>query len=154
MKLQRIHDMNLVDGILNHPLVAPSLTDSEDWNVMVDHPSIHYLLVLSDENEVLGLYVLIPFNSVTLSVHSAFLPEGYGYGTKKAGELCKEYIFDTLQMQKLITQVPAYNIHAKGYAQRQGLKMEGTLVKAYSHHDKLYDIYLFGLTREEYQCQQ
>lgn len=154
MRLERTHDMSVVEEVINHPVVVSSLTDSEDWNVMVDVDSIHYMLVMADDDEVLGLFILIPKNQATVSVHTAFLPRAYGSSTLAAAELLKEYIFNDIEYDKVVTEVPAFNVLARGYAQNSKLVHEGTWKKAYKHEGVLYDLYQYGLTKEEYKCQQ
>ncbi len=154
MRLERTHDMDVVEEIINHPVVVSSLTDSEDWNLMVDVDSIHYMLVMADDDEVLGIFILIPRNSASVAVHTAFLPRAYGVSTLDAAELLKEYIFNDIEYDKVLTEVPSFNLLARGYAQNAKLNQEGVLKKAYKHHNVLYDLYQYGLTKEEYKCQQ
>jgi len=154
MRLERTHNMEVVEYVLNHPTVVGSLTDSESWNHIQDVPSLHFMAVLGDDNELFGLFVLGPHNSITMSVHSAFLPNAYGRSTLQASKLLLDYVFNDIGQEKVITEVPAFNHLARGFAQNSGLKLEGTMTKAYKHKDIIYDLYMYGITKEEYTCLQ
>lgn len=152
MRLERTHDMEIVEEVINHPMIVSRLTDSQDWNTIWDDGTTHFMLVLNNEEEVVGLYIVVQFNMWTWNVHSMFLPEAYKFGTLRAAKLLKEYIFEDLEALKIITQVPSYNDLAKGYAQNTGMTYEGTIVKAFKKGETMYDILMYGLTKEQYDA--
>lgn len=154
MYIKRSHNKEDIGQVLKHALSIASQEDGDAVPTMPIHDLIHYVLVYSDKDEIVGCYTLIPHNEVSVDIHTNFLPKGYGELSRGAVPLISYYIFETVGWKKAITEVPSFNRLAHRYVKQTNMKLEGTLSQAFLKDNVLYDIYVYGMTEEEYKCQQ
>lgn len=151
LAISRTHDMGLVRAILADPAIWPHIHDDGATEpAPIDHEGLYWLLV--DDGAPAGVFLLHAHNTVTYEVHTCLLPRIWGAKARKASELGKAWMFDNTPCQKLITHVPAYNLHALRFSERCGFKREGVNRASFLRNGELLDQHLLGYTKKEWQC--
>lgn len=153
MYLKRSTDKKKIREIFLHPTSLSIMADCEEVPDIPIHPLIHYVFVHADDGEVVGCYTLTPHNTVTVDIHTNFLPKGFGEIAAGAIPLLFDYIFNQVGWEKAITEVPVFNTKALRYVRRSRMKLEGILHSAFMKFNHLHDIQVYGITKEEYKCQ-
>lgn len=154
MYIKRSYDKEEIGVVLQHALSIASQEDGDGVRVIPMHDLIHYVLVYSDKDEVVGCYTLLPHNDVTVDIHVDYIPKGYGEISRGAIPLMADYIFKTVGWKKAIAEVPSCNPLVHRYVRQTGMKHEGTLSQSFLKDNTLYDIIVYGMTEEEYKCHQ
>ena len=142
--------------IWNHPKVLGWITD--DLCPKVAKPIITFPLLYLMNKEKTGVIMVVPVNGITCEVHTACLPELWG----KSSEFirgCIDWGMDNTRYQKIITYVPTFNRLAIRITKKAGFEQEGLIKESFLKNWKLYDQYLFGMTKIDYlkrkkSCQQ
>ena len=150
MTFTRTTDYSVIRSIITHPKVYPNVSDDfspkrEDF-VPIEHPGIWYVLV-SDGEELLGVFTFIPQNAVCWEVHTCLLPNAWGERAKDAGRGVIQWIWDNTPCLRIVTNVPRYNRLALGFALQSGLKQFGNNSRSYMKKGKLHDQILLGISR-------
>lgn len=159
MTFERTFDMKLVREVMCHPKVYPFISDDgspaiEDFQP-IDNPALLYLLCM-DGKELLGVWMFIPQNSVTVEVHTCLLP---GHGFRRAREAAKgaaEWIWANYPgCHRIVTNVPKPNWIAREFAEAAGMTLYGSNPSSISQNKVLYDQDLLGMSRpKDTQCPQ
>jgi len=93
--------------------------------------------------------LIYPLNFITYDFHVSVLKEGRGQlavdAVKKA---LAEYIFKKTPCRKIIIFVPDFNKSMIRFAHNIGAKIEGVIKNSFLKRGKLYDMQLFGLSKE------
>ncbi len=158
MRYERTHDMVLVREVMTNAKVYPFITDDAappvDQFQPVDHPAIWYVLCFDGE-ELLGLWMFVPANSVTVEVHTCLLP-GHGFHRgREAARGAAEWIWENTGVHRIFTNVPTCNRIALKFAEAAGMRQFGINEKSFAKDGKLQDQVLLGLSRpKEMECQQ
>lgn len=151
MTFELTHDYALVSQIAKHPKLWPRLaddfTDKDTWKP-VQHEAFHYVLV-KDEGEVLGFFLLVPMSPVLWEIHTALLPNAWGDRSKIAVQGVFDWLWATTPAQRLFTQVPDSNRLAIAAAERAGMKHYGVQPNAYMKNGELESLILLGINRPE-----
>lgn len=153
MRIERSFTEADISKVLYHKLALASQEDGDPVPALPMNNLIHYVLVYSDTEEIVGCYTLIPHNEVAVDIHTNFLPHGYGELARGAIPLILDYMFNVGGWDKVITEVPAFNRLAHRYVKQTGMKQEGVLTSSFLKDNTLYDVFVYGMTREEYKCQ-
>lgn len=117
------------------------------------HPAIWHVVV-EDEGQVLGLWIVTPQGAACAEIHTCLLPCSYGARASKAVKAAIAWLFENSQFQRLFTNVPDYNRLALRFAKQAGMEVFGVNVRSYLKGGKLYDQILLGLSRSGVTCQQ
>ena len=152
MYIKRSKDVEEIKKILHNLSAIANSSDVEGVPPIPIHDLIHYILVYDDQHEVVGCYTLIPHNVATVDIHTNLLPKGYGEVAAAAIPLILSYVFNTVGWSKLVSEVPSFNRLALRYIRLSRMKLEGTLSQAFLKDNTLYDIFVYGMTKEEYKC--
>lgn len=155
MRLERTHDMELVDRIMKDPAIWPHIHEDgvgEDYRP-VDHESLYWMLVKNGK-EVLGLFFLHPRGQSCIEMHTCLLPVSWGKIAAEAAKILLAWVFTDAGYLKLVTSVPSYNRLALRYALASGMTKEGNNRSSYMHNGQLFDQIMLGYTKEEWLCQQ
>ena len=155
MRIEHTHDMNIVTHIMAHPSIYPYVSDdgcpdAEDYEA-IDNEALYYLLVLDNDENVLGLFLIHPHNTILYEIHTCLLSSCRE--KDKAAQVVLDWIFKNTPCEKLMTHVPDFNRPALLYAERAGLMREGINRLSFLKNGRLHDQILLGITRTE-QCQQ
>jgi hypothetical protein len=148
-----INDVDKVDSIMRHPTIYPWISD-DGCPTSMEYTSlellkIHNVFALGpDEN---SLFIYIPVNYVTWDMHSSVLPKSRNR-SKQLARGAVDWMFTKTRCLKIITWVPEFNSRALSLALK-GFSLEGIIKKSYMTRGKLFNQYLLGITKEDYQCQ-
>lgn len=151
MILHRTFDMGIVRHIMTHRRVYPHLSD--DGSLPADqfqpmaNDAIFYLLA-RDDKAPLGVFMLVPHNTVCYEVHTCMLPRAWGGPAQRAAFEGTLWMFNHTKCTRIITNVPAYNTLAKRFAEDCGMTQFGINPKSFLKNGVLYDQYLLGVSKE------
>ena len=148
--LQHLNDLDLINRVILDAAVNDGISDDASKNHEIQQlPHTFECLGIYQDEEIKGLFMLVPQNAVTAEIHTCLLLRGKE--AFQAGELLLDYLFNNYQ--KAISYTPSTNKKALFYALRLGFKKEGVLTQSFLKNGKLLDQTLVGLTKGEYLCQ-
>jgi RimJ/RimL family protein N-acetyltransferase len=151
MIVHRTFDMDVVRNIMTHRRVYPHISDDgslpADQFTPMDNDAIVYLLA-RDEKAPLGVFMLVPHNTVCYEVHTCMLPRAWGGVAIHAARTGTLWMFNHTKCRRIITNVPAYNTLAHRFAEECGMTQFGVNRKSFLKNGVLYDQLLLGLSKE------
>lgn len=156
--ISRTFDGELVRQVMTHPQIWPHISDDgtapvEEWRP-ADPTAVLYM-VARDGEEVLGLWMLLPQNSITWEIHTCLLPNAWGPRARQAAKMMAEWIWANTPCRRLVTTVPEPNQLAKRFAVRAGMQEYGRNPASFLKNGVLHDQVLLGISRpEEEECRQ
>jgi hypothetical protein len=153
MILERTKDEDLITKVVAHPKVYPWVSEdgspkAEDWKPEASNDRIFYVLV-KEAGIILGLFAIIPENSVCYQIHTCLLPCSYGMLAKQAAKEIVDWVWRNIpECKRLVGQVPAFNRLALKYG-FESFKMTqyGKNPKSFLKRGKLHDVILLGISR-------
>jgi RimJ/RimL family protein N-acetyltransferase len=145
-------NLELVRRIITTPQVYRHLTDdacppAEEFQP-VNHPSVQYVLAFNDA-ELLGMWMAVRTNAVTVEVHTCLLPSAWGERALAAARAFSAWIWANTPCRRITTTVPAYNRLALRFAERAGMTQFGVNPASFLKSGTLHDQILLGLSRPE-----
>lgn len=148
--LQHLNDLDLINRVILDVAVNDDISDDASRNHEIQQlPHTFECLGIYQNEEIKGLFMLVPQNAVTAEIHTCLLLRGKE--AFQAGRLLLDYLFS--KYQKAISYTPSTNKKALFYALRLGFKKEGVLTQSFLKNGDLLDQTLVGLTKGEYLCQ-
>lgn len=117
----------------------------------VDHPSVGYVLIRDENDEILGVAIIMRHSLVQYEVHNAILPRP-GVGWKKRIEIGKaffEWIWAAGRCRRIIGKVVGSNRYAMRYNEALGMDVFGVNRNAFMKDKRLQDEIWFGISRPE-----
>lgn len=144
-------DYELIKAIITHPSIWPAVSDdyaSLERFEPVRDPAFLYVTA-TDGDELLGVFLFAPTNSICLEVHTCLLPNSWGAKAKAAGREVIGWIWQNTGAHRIITNVPAYNRLALRFARQSGLTDFGNNKKSYMKHGSLHDQIMLGISKAE-----
>lgn len=159
MTFERCRDYGLIRSIMTHPRVYQHISDDGSPDVAefqpVESEALWYVVV-RDGEKVLGLWLLVPQNSICWEIHTCLLPEAYGQTGRRAAVEMAEWIWANTPCRRLITTVPVSNLLAHRFAVRSGMREFGRNPASFLKNGALHDQILLGMSKPEEgeQCQQ
>lgn len=152
MTFARTFDWNLIRRIAIHPKVYHAAADDFSpppyaWKPL-DDCNIHYVLV-RDGEELLGMFVFIPENTICWNMHVCLLPISWGKKSKEAGGQVIRWIFSHTACARITGSVPAHNRLALKFARDIGMTKYGINERSHKKNGILHDQILFGISRSE-----
>lgn len=150
MRIERTHDMGLIEAVLSHPAIYPCVTDDssppvEDF-VPIDNPSF-YRLAAYEDDEVVGVFLFHPENFICYRGHFCILPKYWGIVTDSATKAALRWMFDNAPCLKITGHIPAYNLAACRASSRAGMRVEGRSIRSVMKGGILHDQILFGIEK-------
>lgn len=144
VKLERTFDLDLIRSVqeqLWDEIAEPGLTRFNP------DPYAHcYLACYVDD--LIGLWVLEPVNSVTLDIHAAILKQHRSQYGKSSLLAVYEWFLAQDKYHKITGSVPTFRKHVYRFLKQNGFKDEGVNRRSY-FKNQFYDQWLIGITREE-----
>ena len=112
MTFERSTDYELIRLIIKHPKIWPHIGDDnagspEDFKP-IEHSSVWYV-VARDNDELMGLWILVPENSICYDLHTCLLPTAWGPKAAQAAAEMQSWIWTNTPCRRLITRVPRLN---------------------------------------------
>ena len=98
-------------------------------------------LKVSDDDEFLGLFHLIPFNRTVLDIH-CYIPKKLRNKSKEYGLLALKWIKENApkMYSKVISNSPSIYRHVAIYLLSIGFKKEGSLTDAFTKNGELWNL--------------
>ena len=142
-------DAALIHFIATHPTVWPHISD-DGSDAGAYEPTLDpaVWLLVKDEAQVLGTFMLHPLTGVCWQGHVCMLPWAYGKKAKQAFGLMVDWLFTNTDCVKLVGHIPADNQRAIAYAKRCGMVEEGINSASVMRSGNLTDMLYFGLKKE------
>lgn len=135
-----VSDRRIYDGISDDGSPAPG-----DFKPC-EHPAIRYMLV-RDGDELLGLWIFTPQNTIRWEIHTCLLPCAWGPRAREAFKAMIEWIWAYTPCQRIVTNVPRYNRLALKVAQAGGMEQFGVNQRSSLKQGVLHDRIVLGLSR-------
>jgi len=150
IEFERSTDYALIRQVMTHARVWPHITDDGSPNVDSFHPveseSFWYVLARRD-GELLGLFLFVPENMITWSVHTCLLPVAWGPVARECGRGVAEWIWRETLCHRIVTTVPVTNTLALEFAKSCGMRAFGRNPQSILKGGKLVDQILLGISR-------
>lgn len=152
MTYKRTYNYELARSIMTHSArmyraisddYSPGINDFRPF----EHESLWYVIVSSDDGELLGLFLFVPQNFICLEVHTCLLPNAFGRAAKEAGRGVAKWMWGNSLAHRLVTSIPESNRLAVKFAMDCGMRQYGRNEKAILKGGKLQDLLLFGISR-------
>lgn len=147
---ERSRNYDIVRRIMTHPQIWPHISDDGSPPVRDYRPPegehIWYVLAWDDGEELLGLWMLHPENSVTWQIHTCLLPSAWGDPAIAAARALPEWIWQHTVCRRIITNVPSSNRLALRFAIRAGMVVYGINRGSYLKDGILQDQVCLGLS--------
>lgn len=155
MKIERTHDMVLVNSIMKDPAIWPHIHEdgTTDEYRPFDLDGFHWMLV-REGDDVLGVFLVHARGQVCFEMHTCLLPKCWGKRAARAAQLLAGWAFHDTDCQKLVTSVPIYNRMALRFALAGGMQQEGINRASYLRNGELIDQIMLGITKQEWLCRQ
>ena len=149
---ERSFDYELIRSILTHPRIYPHIADDgspprEEYRP-IESEAIWYVVV-RDCEEVLGLWMLHPLNTITYEIHTALLPNAWGSRSIQAALELPDWIWEHTPCRRIITNVPSANRLALRFALAAGMTIYGVNPGSYLKNGVLCDQTCLGLSKPE-----
>ena len=154
MEISICEDMDLIKSILMDKAIYPHIIDDgcDEINPVFNDSMIW--LVITENSQVCGAFMVHQHNRATWEIHTCLLPVIWGKKAQIAAKLMSGWFFSQPLNLKLITNVPEMNKMAHMFSLRSGMMLEGVNRKSFLKDGILYDQYVLGMTKEDWQCQQ
>lgn len=143
--------VNIVDDILKDPSVYEYIIDDGSLSVelytskeLISNP-LNYVLLVNYTSVV----IFTPLFYGTYITHAASLPVSRGKKMVKYTKEAFNWMFRNTNCMKIICMVPFYNYRAKVLSKNVGCVEEGIIKKGFLKDSKLYDLYVYGISKKE-----
>ncbi len=146
--VDRTFSTDEIEKIIYHPEVI-RLSTNNGVKGAIDTEGDCWLATYVN-NEIVGVFVFEPVNSVSLEGHCYFLPEHRKSVSDESYLKSMDYVFDNSKYKKIIVKCSQKDWHVKNFCLSKGFALEGRLEKSTEHNGKLVDEYLLGMTKESY----
>ena len=145
--IERTKDINLINDtvMLMFDDVVEDGTIKDCFNLDVEADC---WLKCTDKGVFVGLFKLSPFNRTVLDMHCYILKDKRNKSSKYGKEALLWVKDEAPEMySKIITQTPF--VHIKKWLLSLGFELEGCYKKSFTKRNKILDLSLFGLSRED-----
>ena len=155
--VERTFDYGLVNSIMTHPAIYPFISDdgspSREQFRAPESDCIWYVLAKND-GQIIGLWMAIPLNAVTYEIHTNVLPDHRGKEALDAAKIALEWAWENIpNCQRIVTNIPRFNLPARVFALQSGLSRMGVNPKSFLKEGVLHDVTMLGISRPEGLCQ-
>jgi RimJ/RimL family protein N-acetyltransferase len=152
IRIERSTDYALIRAIMCHNGIYRHISDDRCPPAAefrpIESDDVWYAVVW-DDNDLLGLWMLYPQNSVCWEIHTCLLPHAWGVRARRAASVMAAWIWENTPCERLITNVPANNRAAYHFALAAGMEVYGKNAKSFLKHGKLIDQICLGLSKAE-----
>lgn len=162
IELNRSFDYDLIRRIMTDRAVYSDISDdgcpaAENFQP-VESDALWYVIASDrrpdQEPIVLGLWLLVPQNTVCWEIHTVLLPHAWGPLGREAARAMAQWIWSETPCKRLITNVPEPNRLALHFAREAGMVEYGLNPASYLKHGKLFAQHCLGLSNPEVVCPQ
>jgi RimJ/RimL family protein N-acetyltransferase len=152
---ERSFDYELIRRILTHEKIWPHISDDYSPPATEFRPiesTAAWYIVVRDiypdagPEEVLGLWMFVPQNSVCWEVHTCLLPTAWGDRGQRAARMLPDWIWQHTHCRRIITNVPSTNRLALHFAVKAGMTIYGVNRASFLKHGTLCDQVCLGIS--------
>ena len=150
ISFERSFDYGQIKSIITHQRIYPFVSDDfspapADYRPLESEKVWHVLV--KDDAEVLGLWILVPENEICWKIHTCLLPNSWGERAKQAAKLLAKWIWENTPCLRVITDVPEYNRVALKFAKEAGLAEFGVNEESFMKNGELHDQIMLGISK-------
>ncbi len=153
VKMARSYNPDVIKSVLFNPEIWDAISEDgqSQANFVVDFNENIFLAVLTEDDELAGLYILHPFNGATLQIHANMLPSFREKYAQSSGKVVLEWIRDHAppKYQKIIALIPEIYSRVYHFTRKFGFDDEGLLLKAHRKNNQLHNIHILGINRAD-----
>ena len=147
--LERTTDAKIIKSIATDPRTWDAISDDhtpkrEEYEPPVD--GAVYVLVRSGK-KIGGMFVLVPRSHVRWEIHTLLLPELSPWRKLEAAAKMRDWVFTNTPCESLVTECPAPNKLAYGFAVAAGMIQFGIEPKCFLKGGVLYDSVWLSMNR-------
>ena len=105
------------------------------------------------ENEMAGAFLVKPWTDYCYEVHGGVAKKYWGRGP----EICKAmgvFLFQKTPCLKIVAIIPEFNQLMRLTVRKIGMKQEGIITKSFMKRFRMWDQYVYGITKGEYKWLQ
>ena len=151
---ERSFDYPLIREVISHPQIYPHVSDDGSPPAAEYRPlesdAVWYVIV-RDEDEILGMWMLHPHNAICWECHMCYLPSAWGSRASAAGRMLPEWVWEHVPCRRIVGNVPACNRLALAYMKRIGFEVFGINPASFLRNGRLYDQVCLGISPESHQ---
>lgn len=144
MIVERTYDEELVRNMLFHFLDRIS-EDNAELEINVNKEA---WILMSENDQNIGIYCLHPLNSVTLQIHAHVLPEFRRFAYQTGVEILTWFL-DNVKYDKIVAEIPKLYPDVYYFTKKFGFQDEGINRQSHKKYGKLHDTWYLGITRSE-----
>jgi len=147
----RIFDTDLIKAVITRDdMWATVAEDGQNKGDYLADVINECWIMITDDDELVGLYNLHVHNSITIEIHAHILPEHRKKYSKDSGRAALEWIYlNSPEYKKVIAQIPVIYENVKKFTCSFGFKEEGINRMSYLKNSVIVDQWMLGITREE-----
>lgn len=105
------------------------------------------------EGALAGAWLVKPWNNITYEIHGGVHPDYWG-DSEPLYRAMGIHLFKFTPCLKLIAIIPSCNPLVRKMAIRLGMAHEGTVKDSFQKNWKLYDQFIYGITKGDALCQR
>jgi RimJ/RimL family protein N-acetyltransferase len=148
--IERSTDYGLIRAVMKTPAIYRHISDDGSPPASeyrpIESDAIWYLVVW-DANVLLGLWMLVPTNSICFEIHTCLLPHAWGERAHRAAQVMLNWVWEHTPCQRIVTNVPVDNRLAFHFALEAGMTVFGKNEDSFLKGGKLLDQICLGLSR-------
>lgn len=151
-RIVRTYDPAIIKAVFLHPTIWNTIQDDEAICPAFYEPKLSedlIYLAAFDDDELLGIVLFHRESAATVKGHMAFLPNSYGHRTKETIALAFDWLWTHTSYVRIYAGVPALNALARQVCERVGMTRFGINQNAWLKGGKLWDVFLYGLSKPE-----
>lgn len=147
----RTYDHSLIESIMTSPaLWATVAEDGHSPDSFTCDTEGECWLLMSNGDDVVGVYNIHGINAVTCEIHAQVIPEYREQHSYETGKAALEWIYNNAPgYKKVIAQVPVVFENVKNFTCQFGFQVEGINRLSYLKDGAIVDQWLLGITRDE-----
>jgi RimJ/RimL family protein N-acetyltransferase len=140
---------------MTHHSIWPYISDDgsppiEEYRP-IESEQIWYVIVRdiypdAGTQEVLGMWIFHPQNSICWEVHTCLLPNAWGDRGQRAARIGPAWVWENTPCRRIITNVPTTNRLALHFAVKAGMHIFGVNPASYKKHGTLCDQVMLGIS--------
>ena len=109
-----------------------------------------YFVGVFDEEKIAGAFLVKAWNENCYEIHGSVHPDYWGRGVEICEFMGRELFLKTPCL-KIVAVIPEFNRLMRRCVQKIGMEQEGIIKKSYLKNMKLYDMYVYGMTKMQYR---
>jgi hypothetical protein len=145
LTIERSFDYELLTKIITHPAIYEWLVgDGAPDAYVIPRGDWPWYVVVKDGNELLGMFILVPWNAVCWEAHACLLPNAWGERARHACREGIEWLWKNSPCRKLMGNICRDNRLALAFARRVGARIIGVNEDSIFKHGALRDQIIVG----------